>query len=199
MTQSQGNRPPSLNGSLFVDSSTNRIDYSGTASITRENLVALCDYLFSDRAESDEYGLKLYISGWKKTSQRTGKTYIRLQIEPPKAAYDGQAPAPRPAAPPQQQAPAGAPPQPVWDAATGTWLMPAPVAPPAPAPAPVPQAPPQPVWNPHTQAWDLPPAPGAGGAPGQPYRAPMPPAQAGAVWHSGGHTPSPVADDDIPF
>jgi hypothetical protein len=196
-------RPPSINGSLFKDESPNRIDYSGTANISREDAMALCDYLLSNRAEADQYGLKLYVSGWSKTSQRTGKKYISLQIEPPKAAYNGTPPAQatRPQAP--APGPVGAPPQPVWNPQTQTWVMP---APPAPAPAPAaPPAPPQPVWDPQSQTWVMPPAVGAGGAPGQPYAppavppaapAPMPAAQAGAVWHSGGWTPS---EEEVPF
>lgn len=217
---------PSMNGSLFTDQSQNRIDFSGNCSITREDAMALCDYLLSQRAEGDQYGLKLFISGWRKQS-RQGKNYISLQIQPPRNAYLGIAP--------QQQAQ----PQPVWNPQTGQWVYPQPPAPvaapaPQPAPPPAPPAPPapgQPVWDPQAGQWVhpqplapaappaapvAPPAPpyGQGGSPGQPYSnaalvgaavhagAPMPGLSAAAqpspppVWASGAPMPT---DAEIPF
>ncbi|QQG31320.1 hypothetical protein S2L_25 [Cyanophage S-2L] len=204
--QAQAPQLPALNGSLFVDDSQNRIDYSGSCTITAQDVAALADYLFSNRAEADQYGLKLYISGWKKQS-RNGKPYISLQIQPPRNAFLGlpqqqrQAPAPQAQAP--QAPPAGAPPQPYWNPQTGQWVTPQPA--PAPAPAPAAQ-PPQPVWNPQTQQWVTPGAPpaqapapaapayGQGGSPGQPYAppaAPQPtPAQVGAALHAGAPVPT---------
>lgn len=55
--------------------------------------------------------------------------------------------------------PAGAPPQPVWNAATNSWDLPAPAAPATPPP------PPQPVWNAATGQWDLPSGPPPAAAP----------------------------------
>lgn len=90
---------PTLRASLFKDTSERRVDYSGSATIKREDAMLLMDYLLSDRAESDDYGLKLYISGWKKTSSG-GKDYLSLSIQPPMRAYQEAAPAPAPLTPP---------------------------------------------------------------------------------------------------
>jgi len=78
---------PSLRASLFKDTSERRVDYSGSASIKRKEAMLLMDYLLSDSAEGDDYGIKLYISGWKKTSNG-GKDYLSLSIQPPLKAYE---------------------------------------------------------------------------------------------------------------
>ena len=102
---------PGLNGSLFKDESETRRDYSGSFTITREEALALTEYLLSSRAEGDQYGLKLYVSGWKKVSQN-GKQYLSLRIEPPRRAFETPA---APAAAPYGQG--GSPGQPYTPAA----------------------------------------------------------------------------------
>lgn len=105
---------PGLNGSLFKDESEARRDYSGSFSITREEALALTEYLLSNRAEGDQYGLKLYVSGWKKASQ-SGKQYLSLRIEPPRKAYEAPAAPAAPATAPYGQG--GSPGQPYTPAA----------------------------------------------------------------------------------
>jgi len=176
-----------MNGALFVDESQNRIDFNGTLTVTREDLAALADYLFSNRAETNQRGeLKLYVNGWRKQS-RQGKNYISLQAQPPRNAFLGVAsaqPQAQPAPAPQQ-----APGQPVWNPQTGQWVAPAPA--------------------------QAPPGYGQGGSPGQPYAAPAAPApqptpaQVGAAIHAGApppvwQSPAPAGDildqdDEIPF
>lgn len=87
-----------------------------------------------------------------------------FMAEQPAAPAQPSMPPQQPAGPPPGQqhpgaAPAAAPPQPVWNAATGQWELPALAAPAAPPP------PPQPVWNPATNSWDLPDGPPPAAAP----------------------------------
>jgi hypothetical protein len=70
-----------------------------------------------------------------------------------------QHPGAAPTEPPPSAAPAAAPPQPVWNAATNSWELPAPAAPAAPP------TPPQPVWNAATNSWELPGGPPSAAAP----------------------------------
>lgn len=122
---------------------------------------------------------RLYVRWFKGEGKQGDPRQFEMVYEPPaqtSAGFlsDGPAAAPvQPSMPPQVpggptevdptngQPLAGAPPQPVFNQATGQWEIPAPTAPAAP------QTPPQPVFNQATGQWEIPgqqPAPQANGA-----------------------------------
>ena len=79
---------PKMNASLFHGHKhSDKIDYSGTVSVSRDDLKLLAAYANSEHAVADDYGIKLYVNGWKKESA-SGKKYISMSIEPPKQAYE---------------------------------------------------------------------------------------------------------------
>ena len=59
-----------------------KLDFSGMLSIKPEELDALCRFVMSQTP--DQYGsVQVPVSGWKKTSQKTGINYVSAVAQPP--------------------------------------------------------------------------------------------------------------------